>query len=94
MWGPRMVLFLPEDGFEPARAAVDLALRRGLPSSFCGYPTHFGAPDKEGIRHLATPEGGEIDHLVELWTLPDLLQQRNRLGHAHPARNCRLADLL
>ena len=70
MWGPRMVLFLPEDGFEPARAAVDQALRRGLPSSFCGYPTHFGEPDKEGVRHLAEAEGGEIDHLVELWTLP------------------------
>jgi len=70
MWGPRLVLFLAEQDFDATRAAVDLALRRGLPPSFCGYPTSFGAPDKEGVRHMATTQNGEIDHLVELWTLP------------------------
>lgn len=71
MWGPRMVLFLSEAGFPEQRASVDTVLRRGLPRVFCGYPTSFGEPDKEGVRLMAAAgSGSEIDHLVELWTIP------------------------
>ena len=43
-WGPRLRLFLSADDLAHDGAAVDQALRRGLPHSFRGYPTSF-VPD-------------------------------------------------
>lgn len=77
MWGPRMVLFLPEPGFEDIRAGVDAALRAGLPRHFLGYPTSFGPPDPldNGVRLAMETEQGPVDHLIELTTLPLFLEK-------------------
>jgi Domain of unknown function (DUF4037) len=69
MWGPRLVLFLPETEFERLRAPVDDALRKNLPYTFRGYPTNFGAPDNESVRWLKEINSGPVDHLVEITTL-------------------------
>jgi hypothetical protein len=77
LWGPRMVLFLPEDRFEENRAAVDQALRAGLPASFMGYSTGFGPPNPEdnGTRVLAEESNGPVDHLIGLVTIPAYFEQ-------------------
>ena len=69
MWGPRLVLLLDEAGFAEKRAAVDAALRRGLPHTFLGYPVDFGSPDGVGVRIMAPGRTGEVEHLVEISTL-------------------------
>jgi len=69
MWGPRLVLLLDEAGFAEKRAAVDAALRCGLPHIFLGYPVDFGQPDGVGVRIMAPGRTGEVDHLVEISTI-------------------------
>jgi hypothetical protein len=69
MWGPRLVLFLPEENFSTQRDRVDEVLRTGLPVSFRGYSTHFGSPDEIGVRLMKYIETGPVDHLVEIVTL-------------------------
>lgn len=69
MWGPRLVLLLPEDGFEAQNQAVCDVLRASLPTSFHGYPTHFSEADGEGTRILEERETGPVNPLVEISTL-------------------------
>ncbi len=70
-WGPRLVLFLPPEGFPAASAALDQALRQDLPPVFMGYTTHFSAPDPlDGGTRVAAPHtAGPVDHLIDLVTL-------------------------
>lgn len=70
MWGPRLVLFLAEEDFATLRSAVDAALRRHLPHEFLGYPVDFGSSDEIGVRIMAPGQQGEVDHLVEISTIP------------------------
>ncbi len=68
-WGPRLILFLPEEGFAAQREQVDALLRRELPPSFHGYPTSFGSTDEIGIRRMEPTESGPVDHYIEITTL-------------------------
>ncbi len=70
MWGPRQVLFLPEEDFEAQKAAVTRALAEGLPPTFHGYSTHFSPANEEGTRWLVEHKSGPVDPLVEIWTIP------------------------
>jgi hypothetical protein len=74
MWGPRLVLFLPETGFDQQRQQVDAVLRSELPVTFRGYSTHFGSPDEIGVRLMKSIQTGPVDHLVEIVTLPAYIQ--------------------
>lgn len=71
MWGPRFVLFLPEEDFENTSQAVDEILRQELPVRFYGYSTHFGKPNLEdnGTRLSENIEKGPVDHLIEIETI-------------------------
>ncbi len=75
MWGPRLVLFLPEDGFDAQKQAICTDLSAALPTNFYGYPTSFSAPDKEGVRLLEEREEGPVDPLVEITTLPGYFER-------------------
>jgi hypothetical protein len=75
MWGPRLVLFLPEDGFEEQRSQVDAVLRTDLPVSFHGYHTNFGSPDEIGVRLMKPVESGPVDHLIEIVAIPAYFQE-------------------
>ncbi len=69
-YGPRVILFLPEGGFDELAPAVDAALRQGLPYRFLGYSTNFSPPDPtdNGVRHQVPVESGPVDHMIELVT--------------------------
>lgn len=77
MWGPRMVLLLPEAGFEDTRAAVDAVLRAGLPTCFRGYATSFSAPDPNdnGVRQMVSETSGPVDYLIRITTIPTLFEE-------------------
>lgn len=68
-WGPRLLLFLPEAGFEGNKEAVSEALSGRLPYTFRGYPTNFGTPDQIGVRLLKEIEAGPVQHMVEIFTV-------------------------
>lgn len=87
MWGPRMVLFLPEDGFQSQSAAVNEALRDHLPASFYGYPTSFSPPDAEGVRVLQPVESGPVEHMVETWTIPAYFEKEIGWNTCQPPTN-------
>ncbi len=69
-WGPRLLLFLLEEGFEEQRRRIDAALRRELPHEFLGYPTNFADnPAEPGVRLMRPIQAGQVDHYVEISTL-------------------------
>lgn len=70
MWGPRMILFLAEDGYAQNREKLDQILRFNLPHRFEGYPTSFGPPDPSGVRLPRTDSSGPVEHLIEIDTIP------------------------
>ncbi|HNT55610.1 MAG TPA: hypothetical protein PKG95_12905 [Anaerolineaceae bacterium] len=78
MWGPRLVLLLPEVDFIHLKPAVDTMLRQQLPLTICGYPTHFEPADADGVRVMQYVSQGPVDHLVVLQTLPGFMQTRVR----------------
>lgn len=69
-WGPRVMLFLPEDDSHHAGDISEM-LRHRLPRSFRGYSTNFTAPDPEdnGTQLLQAVEQGPVNHRVEIHTL-------------------------
>jgi hypothetical protein len=75
LWGPRIVLFLSVQNLSAVKNAIDQALRQNLPHTFRGYSTHFGDPDEEGVRKLASIDQGPVTHLIEITTIEDFWQQ-------------------
>lgn len=90
-WGPRLLLFLPEDDFEANKAAVSETLSNKLPYTFRGYSTNFGAPDAIGVRLLQDTQSGPVHHMVEIFTVGGFFEWY--LGH-DPREEMRPADWL
>jgi hypothetical protein len=67
-WGPRVMLFLPEQDSELAEAITE-TLSRELPPTFLGYSTNFGPPDEIGVRLLQPIKNRPVAHRVETWTV-------------------------
>lgn len=67
-WGPRMQLFLDEGDLARLGSNVDRAFRQRLPHSFRSYSTHRGEPDPDdnGTWHLEPPNGGEVNHTIQI----------------------------
>lgn len=74
MWGPRLVLFLEGREHAATAARIDDYLRNRLPLRFSGYPTHFGAPDAEGVRKMQAVDQGPVDHLITITTIARFVQ--------------------
>jgi hypothetical protein len=70
-WGPRMLIFLNEDGFEGLQPQVHEMLRQNLPVRFRGYSVHYGdpIPEDNGVRKSEAVESGPVNHLVRVETL-------------------------
>jgi hypothetical protein len=75
-WGPRAMLFLPEEDFAHSKATLTEALRWKLPHSFLGYPTNFSAPDPndKGVQLMAATENGPVNHRVECMTIAGFIR--------------------
>jgi hypothetical protein len=73
-WGPRLLLFLPEAGFEAYRDRVDHRLRRELPTAIHGFPTHFRRHE-DGSAVMAAVEEGPVDHGVRILTVRGMVRR-------------------
>lgn len=63
-WGPRLLLFLPDDVVESYREPIRETLGRQLPYTFRGYSTHFGPTEEDGIRVAREIREGPVAHKV------------------------------
>ena len=68
-WGPRLLLFVPDDTAPELGAAIEDALAAELPVEFRGYSTSFGQQDALGVRLLVPGTPGHVAHHVDVWTL-------------------------
>jgi hypothetical protein len=68
-WGPRLLLFLPDDTSPELGAAIEDALTAELPAEFHGYSTSFGPKDAIGVRLPVPGTPGHVTHHVDVWTL-------------------------
>lgn len=90
-WGPRLLLFLPDDNPPALGVAIEDALRAELPVEFWGYPTSFGPRDEQGVRTPVEGAAGRVTHHVDIWTLRAFL--RAQLG-IEPGQPLRASDWL
>lgn len=70
MWGPRMILFLPEEFYTQNYEKVDYFFRLNLPHNFEGHPTSYTPPDSNGVRTPLALSSGPVDHLIQIDTIP------------------------
>ena len=67
-WGPHLHIFFSEGDYITYKDRVDEMLRKELPYTYKGFPTHF----KKGNRYLkevpVKKKTGEVRHLFEFWT--------------------------
>ena len=75
-WGPRFLMFLPENGFDDQRNKIDNLLSQKLPYEFLGYTTNYTEGDEIGIRRSAPKTVGPIDHFVEFYSISSYLKKR------------------
>jgi hypothetical protein len=68
-WGPRLWLFLAEEGNPSLAEAIRTILAERLPSAYRGFSTHFGEPGGDGVRSMTPHPGGPIAHKIEVYPL-------------------------
>ena len=72
-WGPRVLVF----GYDLSRVReIDERLAHELPTTFAGFPTHFGPTDEQGTARIASVSTGPVVHRVQLLELGDYLRDR------------------
>lgn len=82
-WGPRLLLFLPDDASTGLAESIDDVLRHELPPTFLGYSTVFSAPAATGwgvrrLERLKPGEGdevSEVNHHIKVLTVEGWVQQ-------------------
>jgi len=85
-WGPRLLLFLPDDTDPRLGEEIDQALSERLPVAFRGYSTSFGPKDANGVRLMVPGEAGHVTHHVDVWTLHAFTQMELGLAPDQPLR--------
>jgi hypothetical protein len=69
-WGPRVILFVSEYDLGTHAAAIDQAMRHGLPHHFDGFPTNFEPiPGEAGTLMFVPKEAGPVAHRVTVTTV-------------------------
>ncbi len=68
-WGFRIELFLEDDDYLELKDEISECLSKELPSEFLGYSTHFGEPDKNGVRVIGAITEGSVKHRIEFHTI-------------------------
>lgn len=90
-WGPRLMLFLPEGGFEQSKREISEVLSAKLPYTFRGFSTNFGKPDEIGVRLMREIDSGPVDHMVQILTVRSFFLEY--LGY-DPDRDISVVDWL
>lgn len=76
MWGPRFLLFLPENQLEALQPQIEEAFAARFPYQYRGFSTHFGAPDMAdgGTRCAETIDHGKVSPLISYFTPSSFFQ--------------------
>ena len=85
-WGPRLLLFLPDDTDPRLGEEIEHTLSERLPATFHGYSTSFGPKDAQGVRLLVPGEAGRVTHHVDLWTLAAFTRMELGIAPDEPLR--------
>lgn len=72
-WGPRVMLFLPEEDLPKYRDRIGEIMTHQLPYNYRGYSTNFTPPisDDDVSQLLQEISSGPVNHLVEVHSLND-----------------------
>jgi hypothetical protein len=84
MWGPRLVLFLPEAELSERLESIREALSQALPVAFLGYPTHFEASPHDGVLVMSEVKQGPVEPLIDFKTIPGFIQDELGWNPAQP----------
>jgi len=90
-WGLWLQLFLSDAYYLRYSSDIKAILGQELPYEFMGYPTNFGAPDDDGVRHPEKILRGSINHGVEIWTVISFVKH---LLDFDPSANIKAKDWL
>jgi hypothetical protein len=82
-WGPRVLLFLRKDEYQELSKPVQDILSKKLPYEFKGYSTNFSEPEPNGVRHPVAINAGPVNHMVNIYTVRDLVNARLGFDIAH-----------
>lgn len=93
-WGPRAVLFLPDEDFPERAAAIVSALDQRLPPLFAGWTTDFPDPDRPVGLSLEERCAGSANHAVEVHSLGSWLERQIGLDASARAPSPREWDAL
>src|SRR5579863_1383345 len=55
-WGPRLLIFLPDNDFREQADSISERLSARLPAEFRGYSTNFSEPDQNRVRWMVPAE--------------------------------------
>jgi Domain of unknown function (DUF4037) len=77
-WGPRLLIFLPDQDFREQADSIGEILSARLPTEFHGYSTNFAQPDENRVRWMVPAESGRVRHHVYFHTVREFID--NYLG--------------
>jgi hypothetical protein len=72
-WGPRLLIFLPDEDFREQADSISERLSARLPAEFCGYSTNFAEPDENRVRWMVPAKPGRVRHHVYFHTVRDFV---------------------
>lgn len=90
-WGPRVLLFLPPEGFSKRKHRISQSLSNKLPYEFMGYSTSFSKPDRNGVRHAVWIQRRPVNHMVQIFTLKSFFEARVKFD---PSKKIEVTDWL
>ncbi len=79
-WGPRLLLFIPEDDFLRNAPALKDTFGLKLPRTFHGYPTHFVQQSAGDPPVMQESTDGSINHLVQIFSVKSFCEYLLGIG--------------
>ena len=68
-WGPRLLIFLPEEDYRAQAESISEILSARLPREFRSYSTNFAEPNENRVRWMVPVESGRVRHHVYFHTV-------------------------
>ncbi|HYF29458.1 MAG TPA: DUF4037 domain-containing protein [Candidatus Paceibacterota bacterium] len=73
-WGPYLHIFFADLDFIVEKNRVDALLRKHLPTSYKGFPTHFTEGDYYLKHQPKAKKRGPVNHIFRFWTIRSFFQ--------------------
>lgn len=73
-WGPKLEIFLQEEGFDSLKEEISIKLSEELPKEFMGYSTHYRIAD-DGVKIVESIQNGNVNHNIEFYTVKSFFKK-------------------